>query len=222
MNVQFKSQQHHPSMTQLTEFSSGTLPLSKALCVSAHIENCVICQQKLQELNSLGGNLFDNNASVKVSDAIKLKTMRLLSEHKPQVAKKITAPSVPNCLRKFIKTSFDELKWKNLTSKARIAELCHDNGSKVALLRIDAGAKMAHHSHTGEEITVVLKGSFSDEDGIYNKGDFIVRESKDHHTPIASRDSECICLIVLDSAIELRGFWGWLINPFLRKWHLAH
>lgn len=60
---------------------------------------------------------------------------------------------------------------------------------------------MPHHSHTGDQITVVLEGSFSDEDRIYRKGDFILRDSRDRHKPIVSPKCECICLMVLAGPI---------------------
>jgi len=43
----------------------------------------------------------------------------------------------------------------------------------MALHRIKAGGKAPEHDHKGTEITVVLTGSFSDEDDIYQPGDFI-------------------------------------------------
>ena len=72
------------------------------------------------------------------------------------------------------------------------------------------------HGHAGSEITVVLQGSFSDQDGRYAQGDFLVRGPGDEHRPVAAADSDCLCLAVLDAPIRLGGLLGRLANPFLR------
>ena len=43
---------------------------------------------------------------------------------------------------------------------------------ELALHKIDAGGKVPDHDYRGQEITVVLKGSFSDEDGVYQPETF--------------------------------------------------
>lgn len=81
---------------------------------------------------------------------------------------------------------------------------------------IRAGGKVLAHGHAGSEITVVLHGSFSDQDGRYAQGDFLVRGPGDEHRPVAAADSDCLCLAVLDAPIRLGGLLGRLANPFLR------
>jgi putative transcriptional regulator len=62
---------------------------------------------------------------------------------------------------------------------------------------------------------VVLKVSFSDEDGVYHPGDFIVREAGEIHRPCATLNDDCICLSVLEAPIKLTGIKR-IFNPFLR------
>ena len=71
------------------------------------------------------------------------------------------------------------------------------------------------HDHKGREITLVLYGSFSDADGVYEEGDFIVREPGDIHSPQATLDDECICLSVVEAPIRLVGPVMRGLNPFL-------
>ena len=86
---------------------------------------------------------------------------------------------------------------------------------ELALHRIDAGGNAPVHDHKGTELTVVLKGSFSDEDGIYYEGDFLVRQPGDVHRPSATLDQACICLSVLSAPIKLTGLKR-VLNPFMR------
>ncbi|NIQ14264.1 MAG: transcriptional regulator, partial [Candidatus Dadabacteria bacterium] len=82
-----------------------------------------------------------------------------------------------------------------LTPSLQVARLqTGQDQFEVSLHNIRAGGKIAEHGHKGTEITVVLKGSFSDANGIYQQGDFLLKEPGDVHQPIASQDSDCLCL----------------------------
>ena len=47
----------------------------------------------------------------------------------------------------------------------------------------------------------------------------MVKHVDDRHTPVATLDRECICLAVTEGPIQLTGFLGRLLNPFLRRSH---
>ena len=48
----------------------------------------------------------------------------------------------------------------------------------MALHKICAGGKTPKHDHEGLEYTVVLKGSFSDENAVYREGDFLTAPAR--------------------------------------------
>jgi len=89
------------------------------------------------------------------------------------------------------------------------------------LIHIKAGTKIPSHTHHGEEITVVLKGSFSDEYGTYKPGDFLLRDGAYQHSPYA--DSDCICYAISDAPLHYTGFFGpifnWFNNRFEKKYY---
>lgn len=127
---------------------------------------------------------------------------------------------VPGCLNQFVPNGYGSLKWVTLGIGVKLATLCRDSdGSQLALSRVQPGGKIPHHSHTGEEITVVLEGSFSDQDGIYGAGDFVCRSKHEKHTPVVTNDRECICLMVLNGPIQFTGLLSRLLNPLLRRSH---
>ena len=159
-----------------------------------------------------------------LSDSFKEKTLEKIfssqldsreKKHSTDTITQIDSSGVPSCLKKLIPNGFDKLKWKSFGKSLRISHLeTGDSQREVALHRISPGAKIANHDHRGQEITVVLKGSFSDEEGLYMPGDFIVKKSGEKHKPIVSKDSECICLTVSDGPIKLTGFFARFLNPF--------
>ena len=89
------------------------------------------------------------------------------------------------------------------------------NKSEVSLYKIRRGGSAAEHNHKGREVTLVLEGAFSDSEGTYNVGDYVVREAGEIHRPIATQDKDCLCLSVLDAPLKLTGMMGALVNPFL-------
>ena len=214
--------QHHPSDDLLASYSAGSLPLSQAMCISAHLEHCPHCAQKLQRLNSLGSALMEKLAPSPASADLKMQLLERLDslceeDETPETVDSVD-PSIPRCLHQFIESDYSRLQWKRVSTDIHSVELCRDsNGAKVELLKIKPGGSASTHTHAGDEYTVILEGSFSDEQGVYRKGDFLLRDHGDRHTPMATQDRECICLAVTEGPIQFTGFFTRMLNPLIRR-----
>ncbi|MDA8694138.1 ChrR family anti-sigma-E factor [Pseudomonadales bacterium] len=231
----------HPDIHWLTEYAAGNLPMSQALCISVHLSFCPQCRKEVEQLNSLGGMMLSrpqamNDATeqpqseLEISDSLRSHMLDLISnESLPNVPAELavetsandepsnTAVELPDCLDKLIPNGTEKLDWKNLGSAVSVARLAAgDPEREVALHKIKAGGRVSNHDHKGREVTVVLTGSFSDQEGQYLPGDFLIKEPGQAHRPIASEDAECICLSVLDAPVKFTGPIARLINPFLR------
>lgn len=215
----------HPSTDLLAAFSAGTLSTAQSLCVSAHLEHCKACQAHLNNLNNLAGNLFEKQEKATVNSELKNKVFAMLDEqatiesNEIQPALKPSYNSVyPNCITKLLPENIESLPWKKLGKNIKTATLAVDStGAKIELLSIKAGAAAATHTHRGEELTLVLDGSFSDEKGIYRKGDFLVCNENDNHRPVATKDKDCLCLTVTENPVHFTGLLWRFINPFYRR-----
>jgi len=211
----------HPQTELLAAHSAGSLPLSQALCVSAHIEHCGDCGRKLRRLNRVGSELMQQLQPAPASSALKDKLFERLDDLRVEDAAPAVAPpaaSIPRCLRQFVPGDYDALPWRRVSGAIHSVELCRDfNGARVELLKIKPGGAAHTHTHLGDEYTVILEGSFSDESGLYGTGDFMLRDRSDRHTPVATQDRECICLAVTEGPIQFTGFFARLLNPFLRR-----
>jgi putative transcriptional regulator len=75
---------------------------------------------------------------------------------------------------------------------------------------------MLEHSHTGTELTCVLKGSFSHQGGRYGPGDFDYGDDDVDHRPIVGDEGPCLCLVAMTGDLRMNGFFGRLISPFIR------
>ncbi|ODS22762.1 hypothetical protein AB835_12310 [Candidatus Endobugula sertula] len=217
---------HHPTDELLSAYCAGSLPLSQALCLSAHIEMCKTCQTNSQRLSQLGAYIFNHTKPATVNNDLKEKIFSQLdqrpyhlktTERKSMAAGHASA-EVPKCLKQFVASNYDELNWHRVSFAIRQANICTGgNGAQVSLMRIKAGGKAGLHTHMGNEFTTVLKGAFSDESGLFQQGDFVVRDSQHKHRPAATKDSECICLTVLEAPIQFTGYFTRWLNPLLRR-----
>ena len=210
----------HPEHELLMEYSAGTLSLAPCISVTAHLQFCSDCRSAVDSLQALGGRLLESGEQVPVSDELLDQVLQCLD--KPEVTRPRSerpacsdpaARDLPQYVRGLLPAG--NLSWRKLTKSLKVApvnvgETCYE----LALHRISAGGKAPHHDHRGQEITVVLKGSFSDEDGVYQPGDFLVREPGDQHRPMAASNGDCICLSVLAAPIRLTGLKR-VLNPFM-------
>lgn len=212
----------HPSSQELMAYSAGDLSTAKLLCIATHLEYCARCRDDVRRFNSLGGAFFEEEAPVAVSDALFDQIMSKTRGTPPPVRRQAGVAGssksiIPRPLLKLIPDGYDALPWKKLGKSLRITYLpVADKDFEVSMQRIAPGGRVFEHGHKGEEITVVLKGSFSDHEGCYQPGDFVVRNTEDQHEPVASTDAECICLSLLSEPIRFTGPLTRMLNPFLQ------
>ncbi len=214
----------HPNTDVLLDYSAGSLSPAQAVAISAHLFYCPGCQAKTRTLNAIGGNLLANTEAVSVavdclSDVMAqldtvdtaLPEKREINNAAPQVDR---WKNLPPLVKGLVRDS--GISWRHLSSSLRVARLpVGERRFELALHQIKAGGSAPAHDHRGLEITVVLHGSFSDDEGVYHQGDYITREPGHIHTPVATANTECVCLSVLEAPIRLVGRFSRLFNPFL-------
>ncbi|WOX05835.1 ChrR family anti-sigma-E factor [Microbulbifer pacificus] len=229
---------HHPDNNMLLEHASGSLNWAHSLAVSAHLQLCPKCAAQMKLLNRIGGALLESvepvstNAPTDDADQAFARLMGridtdadqaeetagekvIATVEKPFISRDPVFANLPPVVEKLMHGN-PALKWRRLSKGLREARLkTGQTQHEVAFHRIAAGNKVAEHDHRGKEITMVLYGSFSDADGIYSRGDFLVREPGEVHRPTATQDQECLCFSVVEAPVALTGFVGKLVNPFL-------
>ncbi|MEM1154096.1 MAG: ChrR family anti-sigma-E factor [Pseudomonadota bacterium] len=213
---------YHPDLDLLTEYAAGTLPLAQAACVSVHMSYCEQCRRTVSQLQDVGASLFEGLQGETVSDSVLNSVLGQLDDEAPlsYVASQDHASPIgktPAILQRLMNGDYTDLVWKKITSSLSISYLkTGDPNYEFALYHIKAGGKIPEHSHRGAEMTLVLEGGFSDADGSYHEGDFILREPGDAHAPTAVQSEDCICLAVLDAPLKFTGWKYRWMNPFLQ------
>lgn len=210
----------HPEPDLLVEYATGSMSLAQTIAITTHLQFCEECRNTVESLKDIGGDILQAGESVEVSDGLLDLIMDCIESGAETVSapvRKICSDEVATDLPEYVRNLLPEgdLSWRKLTSSLKVAPVSvGEQDHELSLHRINPGGKAPEHDHRGREITVVLKGSFSDEDGVYQPGDFIVREPGDKHRPFAARNEECVRLSVLEAPIRLTGLKS-VFNPFL-------
>ena len=217
---------HHPSTALLTDYTVGSLSVAPAVSITTHLKYCQQCRDSVGSLKQLGGALLCEAEPAQISNDLLSRTLDRLDADESEMALAEGASEVhefelsdelkgiPEYLNQFLPRN--GLNWRKLSSSVTVAPISvGETRYELALHKICAGGQTPVHDHNGVEYTVVLKGSFSDEDGMYNEGDFLTREPGDIHRPFATQHEDCICLSVLEAPIRLKGL-GRVLNPFMR------
>jgi putative transcriptional regulator len=211
---------YHPETRFLTDYAAGGLPRSQALCVSAHLHYCQSCQRKLAQLNQLGSVMLDELAPMEPKQGFSslMEKIDALSESPPQKSSTSGKASfLPAVLQKLTRGNLESLQWHTIGKYFSYSDLdVGDHLRETSLFSIKAGGNVPRHKHKGDEITVVLKGSFSDQDDHYQAGDFIVRTRGEIHRPVAAQDEDCLCLSTLEAPIQMTNWFYRLLMPFAK------
>jgi putative transcriptional regulator len=229
------SPQHHPDLNLLTEFSAGTLERAPAIAVKTHLHYCHKCTLIVQQLEQVGAALFLSDVNEPSTENTDFAALMNKIDNIAVADKKVTntthtdddnteentvhkLPSkyadLPQLVKKMMLNN--AVQWQYTTQNLRSASLvAGQNQYAVSLQKIRAGGNVPEHEHLGDEITVVLKGSFSDEDSVYQEGDFLAKSVGDRHRPMASSNEDCLCLSVEQAPVKLTGTFSRLLNPFI-------
>lgn len=210
---------HHPSRAMLVDFSAGNLGTAESICVSAHLHFCDQCRNELMRLDQVASQLM-TEAEPQTIDEDLFDAVMSKIDALPEAPTKVETEEksdFPLTVTKLINETEGAPNWRRMSSSVDVARVrTGQNKYEVALHRICAGGKTPHHGHNGTEFTVVLKGSFSDEQAVYSEGDFLLRGPGDKHQPMGAQNGECICLSALEAPIKLSSPLGFLMKPWLR------
>lgn len=211
---------HHLDDATLVAFAAGTLGEAHAIVAAAHMAYCPTCRLAAREAEAIGGSLLADQPTEAVSDVCRAATLASLDAIAPAKRK---APAVsrsglpkPICDAIGNKT-LDEVKWKTKGPGVAIAEIALSPGAKgsLKLLSIGPGRAMPEHGHGGEELTLVVQGSYSDHMGRFSAGDIADLDEETEHRPIVDSDIACICVVATEAPTRFKPLWAKIVQPFV-------
>ncbi|MGA0347406.1 MAG: ChrR family anti-sigma-E factor [Alphaproteobacteria bacterium] len=212
---------HHPNEETLLDYSSGALGESWSIAVATHLAVCPECRQTISDLEAVAGSLLDVSEEIKLENGVLENILDRLDQEDEQPVPVNGSPPkeetcLPNPLRKYAGGDIDKLKWRRLGPSAHQLVICSDeDGSVARLLRIPAGRPVPEHGHGGEEMTLVLRGAFEDQLGLYQRGDVQTVDSTVIHKPFAVPGEECICLAVTNAPLRFSSLAARFLQPVI-------
>ena len=207
---------HHPSDDRLAAFAAGSLGEGRSAVLATHLLTCPACRKAVLAFESLGGaGLQDAEPVPMKADALQRALEAVGSDARPQAAAARAKVSldVPATLSSY---GLGAWKWIGPGIYWRPVEIPREQGTHVFMLKAAPGTVLPHHKHTGAEWTCVLQGAFRHEHGLYGEGDFDEADEQIEHHPVVEDGADCICLVALQGQLQLQGWVGRLLQPFMR------
>lgn len=208
----------HPSHDQLIEFSTGTGSSAMSIAISTHLHFCQACRLQVSDTESMAAVFFEQQTEADLDAGGFDKLMERLKQEPAPAPQPKRAPSrFPPVVEKLIHQDTESLDWRSPMKNLRVSRLFTDEtGLILGLHHMRSGGRVPHHTHRGNEISVVIEGGFSDEMGSYGPGDFIHLSKEHHHSPQADADGDCWMLSLVEAPVRLTGPLGWVLNPFIK------
>ncbi|WP_370978570.1 ChrR family anti-sigma-E factor [Agaribacterium sp. ZY112] len=211
---------HHLDEATLVSYSAGAMSQSMALVVACHIAECAECRARLQVTDSIGGLLMDELDSAPIAQGALEAVLACLDDEPVQVKTRknetaVKRSEVPAPLAQYIGNDLDVLEWKRIVPGVFSFDLPlkGERGGVSRLLRIAPGKAMLPHSHDGNELTLILRGSYCDEMGRFTVGDVADLDSDIDHQPLVDSDQDCICLVATDAPLKFNTLLGKIVQP---------
>jgi putative transcriptional regulator len=187
----------HPDIATLMTCSAGSTPEALCAVVTSHLAMCPECMDELTSMESIGVALFEKMQPVKI-DANPAQVTPASGDETTFRGEHQRRPDsdVPRPLVEVIGKDLDALDWQRIATgiwNFTVPLTPHAKGD-LRLIRLGPGMSLPEHSHQGEELILVLRGSYRNVADIYEAGDFAELDVDNKHSMIALQDG-CILLI---------------------------
>jgi putative transcriptional regulator len=214
----------HPSDDTLTRYADGDLDPAFSIMMSAHLEYCSGCRQRINEIETSNTQILESIPAEPLTSDLTAMLSQILTQ--PVEPLKLEAePDISSSMLKLDNKEFhlpralrrhnDEIgTWSRLPGKIQRAPVSTGGKSKMNFIYMEPDSTLPKHTHQGQEITLVLSGKFIDENATYGPGDFIVQTNEHQHSPRTQAGQDCLCLTLLDAPLHFTSGMATLLNPF--------
>ncbi|MBW9262739.1 MAG: ChrR family anti-sigma-E factor [Candidatus Thiodiazotropha sp. (ex. Lucinisca nassula)] len=212
---------HHADDATIMAYAAGTVSEGFSLVLTAHMELCSHCRERMSLASDLGGELLSELESAPMSQEGLSNVLSAIDADTLDPVTPFKSPSVSgemaSILSAYVPHGLDEPPWQSLMPGVRqyqLAGIESGNGS-VRLLSISPGIRIPHHTHMGGELTLVIEGAYEDEIGHFKAGDLADLDASCNHQPIAVGNKPCICLIATDDKLRFTGLLSRMVQPLI-------
>lgn len=219
---------HHPTFALIQSFVQGDLPASLSAGIAIHADMCLACQQQIAQLTEQTAQAsfedsftesfkMDEDAYLETEFSIDFDQMIADITENNDIAlqeTKIEKTITFNKKQYVLPAALNNMafgKTAHIGKLARTRVQLNENEIHTSLLHIEPGGGVPEHTHKGFELTLLLAGSFHDDQGEYVKGDFIMLDASHQHHPVSTKG--CLCYTVANDALHFTQGINKLLNP---------
>lgn len=207
---------HNPSEERLLAYAAGTLSPPEAVVVAAHLAMRPQNEAWVRTLQAVGGRLLDDlEPQALAEDAL----ARVMARAETDAGEVLASTplndmaGLPEPLRRY---ALGPWRWLGPGMRARDVHAPRDGDCRVILLEIGPGRETPKHTHGGIELTCVIHGAYATETAVFEPGDFEEADGEVLHQPRVVSPDPCLCVVALDGQIQLDGWLGKLMQPFIK------
>ncbi|WP_295559152.1 cupin domain-containing protein [uncultured Hyphomicrobium sp.] len=200
---------HHPDVSTLMCCSAGSQPEACAAVIASHLAVCPQCRAEVRRMQKIGVALFEKLEPESVAvppPVVKLRAAEAddVETSKPCV---LSAGEIPQFLVSCVGPCLDGMTWEPVARGIWTHAIALSPGAcgDLRLLKVAPGGSFPEHGHVGWELTLVLRGSYSDEFGTFLAGDVADLDEDARHHPVACPNAGCICLMASEHKPPLFG-----------------
>ncbi len=208
---------HHPSAEVLADYARGILTPGAMLVVGCHVDGCATCRSETGLWEAAAGAMLEAHSPAPLAEGALERTLAKLDVQKTDVA----TDTMPGFLRRYAvpellrREQVGMRRW--VTPNIWFAPVLSASAasSLTYLVYARANTVLSQHTHGGLEFTQVVHGSFADSEGVFGPGDFAQTDSAVLHSPTATKDSGCLCLISSEAPMQLTGTTARILQSLL-------
>jgi putative transcriptional regulator len=210
---------HHPDVASLMCCSAGSQPEAFAAVIASHLAMCPKCRAEVRKMQKIGVALFDTlepEAMAGPAPVIAMRAAEADADEKLPCVK--SAGEIPQMLVSCLGPCLDRMSWRWVAPGiwTHCIPLSQGACGDLRLFKLAPGTALPEHGHVGPEMTLVLRGSYSDELGTFSVGDVADLDEDVEHRPVACPENGCICLAASEHRPRFKNFFARLLRPFLR------
>ena len=214
---------HHPKSETLADFAAGRLDEARAVVIATHISICEECRTAVADFEALGGICLETTEPEPMAENALADFWARAGEQDPlKPASTIVAANdfdlaKARPLAAYLPTSLESLNWRTVAPgvSQHVLDAEGYRSGVLRLLKISPGTQLPKHTHSDEELTLILRGAYRDEIGEFRAGDLADLDEDTLHTPTAIGEEDCICLIATNGPLVFKDLFGRLAQPFV-------
>jgi putative transcriptional regulator len=196
----------------LAAYAAGSLSAPLHALVAAHLSIKSDNRAFVRRLEHLGARAVEQGAPVKILNRDARLAAIFDSPAGIEAPRHSACDILPAPLARFVGQDLNAIHWRTRLPGIKEFHVADESGGEASLLWIKPGRTVPCHTHDGSEVTIVLKGGFTDITGHYTRGDIAVADAELDHRPRADDGEDCICFAVTDAPLRLTGPFGRIVQ----------